>query len=161
LKKFRHKEYIEVTNRAVISYYCEKHDYQFTPLICEDLARQDPVGPVVRALGPNLIVALLLDGPQLASRWPGRYASVLADDPGAGVLSVTSLGMTLRADGSGFPPSRIVALWSEPGKSRELTLQPEKQSILLTLEKAKTNQWTADGRNTIRTALNYAGHISI
>jgi hypothetical protein len=59
-------EYIEVTKRSLISYYCERHDYQLSPLICEDLARQDPVAPVVRALGPNLIIALLLDGPQLA-----------------------------------------------------------------------------------------------
>lgn len=154
-------EYIEVSKRSLISYYCERHNYQMSPLICEDLARQDPVGSVVRALGPNLIIALLLDGPQLRTRWPGRYASVLADDPGGSVLSVTPLGMTLRADGSGFPPSRVVALWSEPGKSIELSLDEGKEGILLTLEKAKVDQWTADGRKTTRTSLQYAGHVSV
>ena len=38
------------------------------PLICEDLARQDPVANVIRALGPNLVICLLLDGPQLQQR---------------------------------------------------------------------------------------------
>jgi hypothetical protein len=52
------------------------------PLVCEDLARLDEVADLVRRIGPSLVVALLLDGPQLSSRWPSRYASVLADDPG-------------------------------------------------------------------------------
>jgi hypothetical protein len=39
-------------------------------LICEDLARPDPVGDLIRAVGPNLVVALLMDGPQLKGRWP-------------------------------------------------------------------------------------------
>lgn len=151
-------EYIEVPHRAVISLYCEKHDYQLSPLICEDLARQDPVGPVIRALGPTLIIALLLDGPQLTNRWPGRYASILADDPGAGVLSVTPLGMTLRSDGSGFPPSRVCALWSEPGQTQELELEAGKDAILLNLEKLEKDQWSADGRKARRTAFTYCGH---
>ena len=37
-------------------------------LICEDLARPDPIGNVVRCIGPNLVVALLMDGPQLSNR---------------------------------------------------------------------------------------------
>ena len=57
----------------------------FCVLICEDLARQEPVSSLVRAVGPSLVIALLMDGPQLQSRWPSRYASVLADDPGSSV----------------------------------------------------------------------------
>jgi hypothetical protein len=60
----------------------------------EDLARPDPVGDLVRSVGPNLVIALLMDGPQLRARWSGRYAMSLADDPGSFVLSVTSLGTT-------------------------------------------------------------------
>lgn len=45
----------------------------FCPLICEDLARQEPVIDLVRAIGPNLVIALLLDGAQAHARWPGRY----------------------------------------------------------------------------------------
>ncbi len=70
-------------------------------------------------MGPNFVVCLLLDGPQLSNRWPGKYAAVLADDPGSSVLSLTALGMTLRATGLGHPPSREVALWSEPGQGSE------------------------------------------
>ena len=44
------------------------------PLVCEDLARPDPVTDVIRAVAPTLVVGLLLDGPQLAARWPARYA---------------------------------------------------------------------------------------
>ena len=56
-------------------------------LVCEDLARQDPVSEIIRAVGPNLVIALLMDGPQLTSRWASRYATVLADDPGTSVFS--------------------------------------------------------------------------
>jgi hypothetical protein len=66
-------------------------------LICEDLARQDPAAELVRAVGPNLLVALLMDGPQLANRWPARYAAVLAEDPGTSILTLTSLGMVERS----------------------------------------------------------------
>lgn len=57
-------------------------------LVCEDLARYDPVLTVMNAIGPNLVIALLLDGPQIAERWPARYATVLADDPGSSVLTL-------------------------------------------------------------------------
>jgi hypothetical protein len=66
------------------------------PLICEDLARLDEVNDVLRRVGPSIVVAVLLDGPQLPFRWPCRYASVLADDPGSAVLTLTSFGMAAR-----------------------------------------------------------------
>ena len=84
-------------------------------LICEDLARPDPVGEVVRAVGPNLIIALLSDGPQLNSRWPSRYAGVLADDPGSSVLTVTSAGMA-KLSKSGDPAKDrpdVIAFWRD------------------------------------------------
>lgn len=152
-------EFIDVDERKLITYQCHDNKIQITPLICEDLARQDPVAPAVRALGPTLIVALLLDGPQLKNRWPGRYASFLSEDPGSSVLTVTPLGMTLRSDGTGLNPSRVVSFWSEPGSHRELSLDEGKHSIILTLEKREILQWTADGRQGKRTALHYAGHV--
>lgn len=152
-------EYIEVSDRSLINYRCHKQSIQIIPLICEDLARQDPVAPSVRALGPSLIVALLLDGAQLKNRWPGRYASFLSEDPGSGVLTVTPLGMTLRADGTGFPPSRTIAFWSEPGAYRELTLDNGANAMILTLEKRNVIQWTADGRRHPRASLYYSGHV--
>src|SRR6185436_6170520 len=48
---------------------------------------------LIRAIGPTGIVAPLLDGPQLASRWSARYASVFADDPGSAVLTLSAWGL--------------------------------------------------------------------
>ena len=50
-------------------------------VVCEDLARLDGVAELLRSVGPTLVMTLLLDGPQLASRWTSRYAGVLADEP--------------------------------------------------------------------------------
>ncbi|HIE1305183.1 TPA: hypothetical protein ACXJRF_000030 [Serratia marcescens] len=117
------------------------------PLVCEDLARQEPVAQAVRAVGPNLVVSLLLDGPQIAQRWPGKYAAVLSDDPGCSVLSVTALGMTQRATGLGHAPSRDVALWSEPGEPSEtLQVTSESGSLVLELEVESVKMWSLDGR---------------
>lgn len=154
-------EYIDVSERSLITYRCHKQRVQISPLICEDLARQEPVSPAVRALGPTLIVALLLDGAQLKNRWPGRYASFLSEDPGSSVLTISPLGMTLRSDGTGFPASRGVAFWSEPGDYRELSLEKDKKAIVLTLEKKLLPQWTADGRRHERVSLHYAGSICV
>jgi hypothetical protein len=75
-----------------LTFYAPTPWLVLSPLICEDLSRIEPVSELIRGVGPTLVLALLLDGPQLAERWPGRYASVLADDPGTGVLTVTSYG---------------------------------------------------------------------
>src|SRR5687768_17746605 len=40
----------------------------FRSLICEDLARQDPIAELVRHVGPTLVVTILMDGPQLKNR---------------------------------------------------------------------------------------------
>jgi len=94
-------------------------------LICEDLARSEPGLDTIRAVGPTLVVALLLDGPQLEARWSGRYASVLADDPGSSVLSVTALGMAERSRPGGMQASRVVALWKDARTgSSEIELEP-------------------------------------
>ena len=68
----------------------------FSALICEDLARSEPCHSAVRSVGPNLVFVLLMDGPQIASRWSARYATSLADDPGSAVLTLTSRGPSSR-----------------------------------------------------------------
>jgi hypothetical protein len=116
-------------------------------MICEDLARLDEVAAVLRRIGPNFVMALLLDGPQLAQRWACRYASVLADDPGCAVLTLTSLGMVRRSRPPGLPPSRTVAMWTDPTSgSTHLELERGASAMLTRSTIGSTTAWTADGR---------------
>jgi len=119
-------------------------------LICEDLARQDPVSDIVRSVGPNLVIALLMDGPQLNSRWPARYATVLADDPGSSVLTLTSLGMAeLSRPPTGLTRSRAVALWKDAksGDAISIELPNGAEGIILSLSREREKEWSADGRD--------------
>lgn len=117
------------------------------PLVCEDLARPDPVSDVIRAVAPTLVVGLLLDGPQLATRWPARYASVLADDPGSSVLTLTALGMTQRSQPPGFAPSRTIALWKDPHRGlQEIALADGARAVALTAHARTVQVPSADGR---------------
>ncbi|HUB81232.1 MAG TPA: hypothetical protein VMB03_20660 [Bryobacteraceae bacterium] len=119
-------------------------------LICEDLARQDPVAELVRSVGPNLLIALLMDAPQLASRWPARYATVLADDPGSSVLTVTSLGMaSLSRPFNATPRPRVVALWKDAytGVPVEIELPTGKSAAVLNITVQDLEEFTADGRS--------------
>lgn len=118
-----------------------------TPLVCEDLARLDEVADLVRRIGPSLIIAVLLDGPQLATRWPCRYASIVADDPGSAVLTLTSLGMASRSRPPRKPRSRVIAHWNSPNEGPiEIELAPGAEAVLLSLAVDGTTLWTADGR---------------
>ena len=72
-----------------------------------------------------LVIVGLLDGPQLASRWSARYASVLADDPGSSVLTLSSFGMVERSRPEGREASRVIALWKDSTTGvREIPLEP-------------------------------------
>ncbi len=116
-------------------------------VICEDLARLDAVADLLRTVGPTLVLTVLLDGPQLASRWTARYASVLADDPGSAVLTLTAFGMVERSLPAGFAPSRVVALWKDPtGGIREVSLEPGAQGVLLSMSVDRATRHTADSR---------------
>jgi hypothetical protein len=119
-------------------------------LICEDLARPDPAADLVRAVGPNLVIALLMDGPQLAQRWSGRYAAGLADDPGSSVLSVTSRGMSkLSRPRAGAPRSNVVALWkdAQSGVPVEIELPSDASALVINITVNYREEWTADGRS--------------
>jgi hypothetical protein len=116
-------------------------------VVCEDLARLDAVADLIRTVGPTLVLTVLLDGPQLASRWTARYASVLADDPGSAVLTLTALGMVERSLPAGFAPSRVVALWKDPTQGiREIPLDAGAQGVLLSTSVDHTTRHSADGR---------------
>jgi hypothetical protein len=120
-------------------------------LICEDLARPDPVGDLVRAVGPNLVVSPLLDGPQLSSRWSSRYAAGLSDDPGSSVLTLTSVGMVNLScpKGKKDPAYRVVALWRDGGggETKEIRLPRLRHGIVLKINVKERTEYTADGRN--------------
>ena len=135
--------------RVVITQFHQRAS--IAALICEDLARVEPVQPVVRELGPNLVLALLMDGPQRAGRWPGQYAGVLAEDPGSSVLSATSLGLVrryreFREKGRGDSHA-IVGLWKDrTGQAQELGLGPAQHALHLSLKLSSRTEFTLDGR---------------
>ena len=120
-------------------------------LICEDLCQYEPVGKLVRAVGPDLVIALLMDAPQIAGRWPDRYASVLKDDPGCSVLTLTCLGISERTkDLKRYQTdkSRFVAFWNDPiGGPKELELAKEAGGLLLNLALDSRDEWTIDLRH--------------
>jgi hypothetical protein len=144
---FKWWEQIDVSDRAC--YVTSFRSYAtLSVLVCEDLARYDPVLTVMNAIGPNLVVALLMDGPQLEQRWSGRYAMALADDPGSAVLTVTSFGMVARSRNPGDEANREVALWKEQnGKAQVLKLPKGSHGLLLTLTNRLVKQFTLDGRD--------------
>jgi hypothetical protein len=152
-------EHIPITDRA-LNFVALTPTLAISSLICEDLARPDPVGNVIRAVGPNLVIALLMDGPQLESRWPGRYVAALAEDPGCSVLSLTCLGMArlsiVKDEKKGIKkkkkkPSntnRIVGLWKDPiNGTANIQMNKGADSALLTLKVSEEMEWTADGRD--------------
>jgi len=118
------------------------------PLICEDLAQLEPISDLIRGVGPNLVIAILLDGPQLPHRWPARYVGVLADDPGSSVLTLTSLGMALRSKVQGHAPSRAIALWKGSNSGWEsIDLANDSEAVLLSIWADFKEEFTADGRS--------------
>ncbi|SFL89940.1 hypothetical protein SAMN02982985_01935 [Rugamonas rubra] len=142
-------EDIEVGNRQ-LPFIGLRKDMSITTLICEDLARADPAMGVIRSVGPNLVIALLMDGPQLGIRWPGRYATVLAEDPGSAVLSFTCAGMVDRSNWVESRPANAIGLWRDAGaggRTQEIGLPQGSLGVVLTLVSSKKRQTTLDGRS--------------
>jgi hypothetical protein len=122
-------------------------------LLCEDLARQDPVSQLIRTVGPNLVIALLMDGPQLPTRWPARYATVLAEDPGSSVLTVSSLGMVGLSRVPGMPRSRTIGLWRDAWTGPvPLDLPDQAMGLVLSISRHFEREYLADGRDDGQTA---------
>lgn len=133
-------------------------------VVCEDLARLDEVAELLRDVGPALVLTLLLDGPQLASRWTARYASVLADDPGSAVLTLTAYGMVERSRPGGLPPSPVVALWKDPSRGlRQIALEPGTEGVLVSVAVTSARRRAAEGRTPLdnSTGLVVAGVRSV
>ena len=125
-------------------------------LVCEDLAQNDDVAEVIRSIGPTIVSTALLDGPQLTSRWSARYASVLADDPGSAVMTLTSFGMAQRSRPAGHDSSPVIALWKDPARgTREISLEPGAQGVLLTVCGARATRRSADGRWPVESGTHY------
>jgi hypothetical protein len=119
-------------------------------LVCEDLAQIDDVADVLRSVGPMVVFTPLLDGPQLSSRWAARYASVLADDPGSTVLTLTSFGMAERSRPNGHNSSPVIALWKNPGRgTREIPLEAGAQGVLLSASADRAPRRSSDGRRPV------------
>lgn len=139
-------EQIDIRERVCV-FSVVRPEVSLAVLVCEDLARFDPVLPAINAIGPTLVIALLMDGPQLERRWPGRYATVLADDPGSSVLTLTCLGMIRRSSMPGDDTARQIALWKEQGDvARELLLPKGDHALLLSLTASAETQTTLDLR---------------
>ncbi|MEM7462141.1 MAG: hypothetical protein AAF362_05620 [Pseudomonadota bacterium] len=136
----------------------------FASLICEDLARNDPCHEIIRSVAPNLIVALLMDGPQLTNRWAARYASSLADDPGSTVLTFTSYGLIERSNiYTTHKNSHSVGLLrDDTGQTREINLEEGHHGVLLTLaSKAVTDNTIDDQPTEIASSWHYVNQRSI
>lgn len=142
-------ERIDITSRS-LDLMTFRSGATMTSLICEDLARVDPCQLAVRAIGPTLLVSLLMDGSQIAGRWPGRYATILSEDPGCSVLTVTSLGLIERTDPTtigGASAIWSVGLWSDPVSGPvALVLDPSAHAVCLTLRAASESEGTLEGR---------------
>lgn len=139
-------------------------------MICEDLARVDPCQELLRSVGPNLIVALLMDAAQIPERWSARYATVLAEDPGSSVLTVTSRALIARQQavsklkGEEIPENNSIALWRDDHHRRLMPLQcpPEAQAVWLKLWSSPVNDTTLDGRiDRTGKTWTYAEHVAL
>ncbi|WOH64078.1 hypothetical protein [Bradyrhizobium sp. BWA-3-5] len=165
-------EYLEIEER-VLHIDVFRSQSAFTAVICEDLARADPVVSEIRSLGPNLIFALLMDGPQMKERWPGLYATNLADDPGSSVLTLTSFALIKRSNATFGRNKRTIALWrnrptnlsSRAAKDFvELDLADDAQAVVVNLRSTPAVDVTIDGRqdrNTTSWQFEHARQVGI
>jgi hypothetical protein len=147
-------EQTNVTDRRV-QFFPFKRSFTLCLLVCEDLARQEPASRLVRAVGPNLVIALLMDSQQLDHRWPARYASVLAEDPGSSVLSLTSLGMIkLHSENKNHDSPVAIGLWRDswqPTRPKEIRLEAGAKAVVLRISQKQRNEYSTDGRKSMAT----------
>jgi hypothetical protein len=142
--------------RRTVDFVEHGDEIAIVSLVCEDLAQIDSVAEVIRSVGPTVVFAPLLDGPQISTRWSARYASVLADDPGCAILTLTSFGMVQRSRPHGRDASPVVALLKDPVRGfREIRLEAGAQGILLSVCGNRTTRRSSDGRHPIDNAAEY------
>ena len=94
-----------------------------------------------------------MDGPQIQNRWSARYASVLADDPGSSVLSMSSFGLINRSNRkrltfTGKETSQAIALWrDDTGYMKDIQLEEEHHAVVVSLTEYPISETTLDGRS--------------
>lgn len=140
-------EKIRISNRS-LNFWNFRKNSSFVSLICEDLARNDPAQQLIRSVGPSLVFAILMDGPQLPTRWPGSFAASLSVDPGSSVLTLTNIGLLKdRGNGGKYPSSRKIALWADAeNPPRSISMGPNANAVLLTISPLTANTHSLDGR---------------
>jgi hypothetical protein len=139
-------EDIEIQHRR-LTFLAPNGWLSLAPLICEDLAQLEPVSGLIRGVGPTLVLATLMDGPQLKDRWPARYVGVLADDPGTSILTLTSLGMARRCQPRGYEVDSTAVLWKDQERGAyPVKCQEKTRAVLLTMTAEWKEEFTADGR---------------
>ncbi|HEX6518828.1 MAG TPA: hypothetical protein VF070_02280 [Streptosporangiaceae bacterium] len=144
----RWQEAMEAPRLAVA--FIEVAELTLVSLVCEDLAQNDDLADLMRSVGPTVVMTSLLDGPQLTSRWAARYASVLADDPGSAVLTLTSFGMASRSRPPGHDASPVIALWKDPSRGvREIPLEAGAHGVVLSVCMSRAARRSADGRRPV------------
>ena len=141
-----------------------RRDSIFAALICEELARSDVCHDILRAIGPNLVFALLMDSAQLPNRWPGQYAAALADDPGSAVLSLTSYGLVERSNRLRSDGSQSIALWKDD-TGKLVTIDMPKgegaRGVLLSLWSQHVKDQTILGKRSEIRAWRYSSHVAV
>lgn len=141
-----------------------RKDSAFAALICEELARSDVCHDILRAVGPNLVFALLMDTAQIRERWPAQYAGSLADDPGCAVLSFTSYALVERSMRNRKTGSRSVALWKDDRNKfveMEIPHGQEPSAILLSLWSEHVLDQTITGKRSQVRAWRYSSHTVV
>lgn len=143
-------EDVDITDRTVVAARLHRSS-TVACLVCEDLARVEPVQPVLREMGVNLLVALLMDGPQYRHRWSSKSATVFAEDPGSAVLTVTSVALMRRfhrfREKHTNPASSPIALWQDAdGSATELLIEPDAHAVRFTIAFGVREEITLDGR---------------
>ena len=145
-------------NRRCVNFINLGEEITICPLICEDLARQEPISDLIRTVGPTLVVTILMDGPQKLERWSAKYASVLSEDPGCAVVTMTSLGMIKRYQHHHGHASNSIALISDgEGKIMEIELNENAKGVLVNMCLSPKKQSLADGRKDI----NYTNNLIV
>jgi len=140
-------EGITIQDRKV-NFFNLGEELSICSLICEDLARQDPISDLLRSVGPNLVFTLLMDGEQLKHRWSARYASILSDDPGSAVITLTSLGMVKRFSYNDSKNHRSIGIISDSkGNFTEINLKNDELAALVTLNLVPEHENLADRQN--------------
>ncbi len=151
--------------RRELQFHRFRRQSAFSVLICEELARSDPCHEILRAVAPNLIFALLMDGPQIKQRWPGQYAANLADDPGSSVLSFTSYGLIDRSNTRGkYTANHSVAMWKDDSGTFVEIAMPSgdgPRGVLLSLWAEHVKDATITGKRSIERAWRYSGHYPV